>query len=199
SAPLVGGGKRRVWHRRAERLCGDQMDDKLELRRLLDGYIAGFCPAKNFIHIIRRAPEPLRVAWSVGHEAPAANKVAGAEDRWKPRAKRKRKDAHEVGNHELIDRNVKRLRIALESREGGTEIFHPPDFDWRDFDAERASRGLGLAHLQHGLSITPIEDDCQSAQLRDNLTQKLYSLASEISRLERQPGDVTFRFGQTCD
>src|SRR5262245_303513 len=160
---LVGAGEQRGRHREAERLRGDQIDDKLKLRRLLDWYIAGFCPAKNFIHVIRRASEPFRVTWSVRHEAAAADKVAGAENRWKPRAKRKRKDAHEIGDHELIDRNVQCIRPGLESLEGGTEIPHPPNFDWRDFDAERASRGLGLAHLQHGLSITHVEDDCQPA------------------------------------
>jgi hypothetical protein len=91
------------------------------------------------------------------------DKVAGAEDRRKSRAKRKRKDAHEVGDHELIDRNVKCIRLGLDRLEGRTEILHPSDFEWRDFDAERASRGLGLAHLQHGLRITPIEDNCQPA------------------------------------
>jgi hypothetical protein len=130
---LVGAREQRRRDFEAERLRGDQIDDKLKLRRLLDWYIAGLRPAQNFIHVICRAPEPLGVTWSVGHEAPAADKVAGAEDRWKPRAKRKRKDAHEVGDHELVDRNVKCICLALDRREGRTELLHPPDFDWRDF------------------------------------------------------------------
>src|SRR5438552_8297795 len=155
---LVGAGEQRGRHREAERLRRDQIDDKFKPRRLLDWYIAGLRPAQNFIHVICRAPEPFRVTWSIGHETPAADKVAGAEDRWKSRAKRKRKDAHEVGDHELIDRNVKRIRLGLDRLEGWTEILHPPDLEWRDFDADRAIRGLGLAHLQHGLRITHIED-----------------------------------------
>ena len=63
----------------------------------------------------------------------------------------------------MIDRNVKCIRLGLDRLEGRTEILHPPDFEWRDFDAERASRGLGLAHLQHGLRIAHIEDNCQPA------------------------------------
>src|SRR5262249_59595692 len=140
---------------------GDQMDDELKFRRLVDWYIAGLRPAQNFIHVICRAPEPFRVTWSIGHKTPAANKVAGAEDRWKSRAKCKRKDAHEVGDHELIDRNVKGIRLGLDLLEGRTEILHPSNFEWHDFNAERASRRLGLAHLQHGLGITHIEDYCQ--------------------------------------
>src|SRR5438876_11729171 len=110
---LVGTGDETRRDFEAERLRGDQIDDKLKLRWLLDWYIAGFCPAKNFIYVIGRAPEPFRVTWSVRHEPPTANKVASAEDRWKSRAKRKRKDAHEVSDHELINRNVKCIRLRF--------------------------------------------------------------------------------------
>jgi hypothetical protein len=40
---------------------------------------------------------------------------------------------------------------AIERLEGGNNILCSPDFEERDFDAERASHGLNLAHLQHGL------------------------------------------------
>src|SRR5262249_49779518 len=83
------------------------------------------------------------------------------KDRWKPRAQGKRKDAHEIGDHELIDCNIKRVRISPERLEGRTEIRHSTDFQWDDFDAERASGSLGLAHLQHRLGIARVEDDCQ--------------------------------------
>ena len=63
----------------------------------------------------------------------------------------------------MVNRNVQCVRLRLESLEGGTEVLHPPNFDWRDFNAERARRSFGLAHLQNGLSVTYIEDDCQSA------------------------------------
>jgi hypothetical protein len=35
----------------------------------------------------------------------------------------------------LIDRNIKRIRLGLDRLESGTEILHPPDFKWHDFDA----------------------------------------------------------------
>jgi hypothetical protein len=72
-------------------------------------------------------------------------------------------DAREIGNNELIDHDVKRIRLALDGLEGRNDILRPPDFEWRDFEAERASRGLGLLHLQHGLGIADIEDDRQPA------------------------------------
>jgi hypothetical protein len=50
------------------------------------------------------------------------DKIASAEDRWKPRAQGKRKDAHEIGDHKLIDCNIKRVRVSPERLEGRTEI-----------------------------------------------------------------------------
>jgi hypothetical protein len=40
--------------------------------------------------------------------------------------------------------------LVLERREGWSDILRTPNFDCGDFDAERASRGLNLSHLQHG-------------------------------------------------
>jgi hypothetical protein len=37
---LVGGGEHRRWHRDAERLRSLEVDNQLELRRLLDGQLA---------------------------------------------------------------------------------------------------------------------------------------------------------------
>jgi hypothetical protein len=54
--------------------------------------------------------------------------------------------------------------------EGGSNILYSPNFKWRDFEAERASLGLNFAHLQHGLRKAGISNDCQPAELRENLT-----------------------------
>src|SRR5262245_28938639 len=157
---LVGAGEQRWRHFETERLRGNQIHNKLELRRLLDWYIAGLGPAQYLVDVICRAPKTFGVTWSIGHEAPASDKIASAEDRWKPRTQGKRKDAHEIGDHELIDCNIKGVSFSPERLEGRTKISHSTDFQWHDFYAKRASGILGLAHLQHGLGIAHIEDDC---------------------------------------
>ena len=121
------------------------------------------------------------------------------KDRRKPRAERKRDDARAVGDNECIAHDVKCVRLGLERLEGGSDILRSPDFEWRDFEAERASRGLNLAHLQHGLGIANICHDCQPAEPGDNLAQKFESLAGKIGRLDRQSSDVAARSRQTCD
>jgi hypothetical protein len=125
--------------------------------------------------------------------------VAGAPDRRQPRAERKRDDACSVGSSESSDHDVKRVGLGLERREGRCDILRPPDFEWRDFEAERACRGLNLAHLQHGLGIASIKHDCQPAQPGNNLAQEFDSLAGKIGPLDRESCDIAARPRQTCD
>src|SRR5262249_28774217 len=136
---------------------------------------------------------------SVGHEPPGLDISAGIENRRLPRVERKRCDTRAICENETSAHDVKRIRLGLERVECGSDILSSADRKWRDFDAERASRGLDLAHLQHGLGIAKIDQDCQSAKPGDDLTQEFEPLASKISRLERQSSDVAARFRQTCD
>ena len=130
---------------------------------------------------------------------PGFDKIAGTEDRRQSRAERKRDDARAVGGNERIDHNIKCVRLALERLEGGRDILRSPDFECGDFEAERAGRGLDLAHLQHGCGIADIGHDRQPAEAGDNLAQEFEPLAGKIGRLDRQSGDVAARSRQTCD
>ena len=163
------------------------------------GISPGFVPRRILSTILGGAPEQIRVVWSVGHETPGLDIIAVVEDRRQPRAERKRDDARAVGGSECIAHDVKCVRLGLERLEGGSDILRSPDFEWRDFEAERASRSLNLAHLQHGLGKANIGHDCQPAEPGDNLAQEFKSLAGKIGLLDRQSSDVAARSRQTCD
>jgi hypothetical protein len=49
-------------------LAGDQIDNEIELRRLLERHVSGFCPAQNLVHVFGGVPEHTRVIWSVAHQ-----------------------------------------------------------------------------------------------------------------------------------
>jgi hypothetical protein len=115
------------------------------------------------------------IVWSVRHETPDLDKFAGIEDRRQPSAERKCDDARAVDDNECIDHDIKCIRSGLRL-EDGSDILCSPDFEWRDFDAERASRGLNLTHLQLGLGKANIKHDCQPAETRDDLTQEFEPL-----------------------
>src|SRR5436305_15225109 len=54
---LVGAGEQRRWHLDAERLRGREIDDEIELGRLLDRKLARLGTAQNLIDIIGGAPK----------------------------------------------------------------------------------------------------------------------------------------------
>ena len=57
---LVGAGEQCRRHVKAERLRGRQIDDEIELGRLLDRNIGRLRPAQNLVDIIGGAPEQVQ-------------------------------------------------------------------------------------------------------------------------------------------
>jgi hypothetical protein len=92
-------------------------------------------------------------------------------------------DTRAVGSKEAIAHDIKCIRWGLERLEGRSNIFRSADFEWRDFDAECASRGLKLAHLQHALGVASIPHNCQPAETWDNLSQEFEPLTSKVGIL----------------
>jgi hypothetical protein len=107
------------------------------------------------------------------------------ENHREPRAERQRDDATAVGGNERSGDDVKCIRLGVERLKGRSNIPGASDFEWRDFDAERASRGLNLTHLQLGLGKANIKNDCQPAETWDDLTQEFEPLAGKIGLLDR--------------
>src|ERR1043165_8171812 len=89
------------------------IDDELELGGLLDRNIAGLGSAQNFVDQLGGAPEQSRDVWSIRHQSPGLDKFADAEDRWQPRAERKRYDARAIGANERVDHDVKCVGLCV--------------------------------------------------------------------------------------
>src|SRR5713101_4410501 len=53
-----------------EGLGGLEVDDQLELRRLLDGQVGGLGAFENLVHVGRGAPKQISSVRSIGHKAP---------------------------------------------------------------------------------------------------------------------------------
>jgi hypothetical protein len=65
---LVGAQKERLGDGQAGRLGGGQVDDEIELGRLLDREVGGIRTTQNLVDMVSRAPEQVREVWSIGHE-----------------------------------------------------------------------------------------------------------------------------------
>src|SRR5215475_12871612 len=118
---------------------------------------------------------------------------------WQSCTQRQGVDANPVGRREGVGTNIKCVRAALERLEGTRDILRFPDFEWEDFETERAGHRLNLAQLQHNEGISDIAHDRYAAETGNDLPQEFEPLAGEISRQGCKAGDVAARPRQADD
>src|SRR6202795_1982260 len=72
---LIRPPQHRLREGQAEGPGGLEVDDQLELRRLLDGQVAGLGALENLVHVGRGAPKQISKVRSIGHKAPGIDKL----------------------------------------------------------------------------------------------------------------------------
>src|SRR5262245_3578657 len=78
----VGGGEQCGRNGEAERLCGLEIDDKLEFGRLFDGQIAGIGALKNSVDVACGAAKHITVVRSITDQAACLGKCPIGIHRW---------------------------------------------------------------------------------------------------------------------
>src|SRR5262249_50521808 len=79
---LVGGAEQCGRNGEAERVCGLEIDDKLEFGRLLDGQIAGIGALKNSVDVACGAAKHITVVRSITDQAACLGKCPIGIHRW---------------------------------------------------------------------------------------------------------------------
>src|SRR5713101_6927850 len=72
---LIRPPQHRRRDRQAEGLGRLEVDDQLELRRLLDGQVGGLAAFQNLVHVSGGAPIIISKVRSIGHKAPGIDKL----------------------------------------------------------------------------------------------------------------------------
>src|SRR5208283_3366249 len=103
----------------AERLGGDEIDDEIELGRLLDRDVGGLRSVENLVDKIAGAPEQVREICSIRHQSARFDEFPKTGHRRQPRGERQSVDANPVGVYERVGTDIKGVGAALESFEGG--------------------------------------------------------------------------------
>ncbi len=147
---LIGTSEQGRRHFDAERLGGRQVDDEIELDRLLDRQVGRLCPAQDLIDIVAGAPVKIQEVRSIGHQTAGFGELPKTVHRRQSCAQRQGVDAGLVSGDERIGSDIKRLRAARECLEGGRNIRGSTDLHCRNVEATPAGRCLNLSHLQHG-------------------------------------------------
>ena len=102
----VGAGEESWRHFKAQRPRGRQIDDEVELDRLLDRDVAWLRPAQNLVDIIGGAPEQVREVRSIGHQTSRFDELPKTVHRWQSRGQRQGIDANAVGVNERVDTDI---------------------------------------------------------------------------------------------
>src|SRR5262245_3966482 len=131
---LVGAGEQRRRHVERERLCGGQIDDELELGRLLDWNIGRLCSAQHLVDDLGGASPSVGEVWPIRHQCPGFDILAGIEARRQTRGQGKRDNARAPRGYEGGEHDVQRVRLVLEPLEGWCNFLGAADFKSCDGD-----------------------------------------------------------------
>src|SRR5262249_23685736 len=81
---FVGPRQHVRWNNETDLLCCFQIDDELELCRLLDWQVRGLCAFQDFVHVSCGAAIQVGIAHAVEHEAPIFHIFWPVVYRWQP-------------------------------------------------------------------------------------------------------------------
>src|SRR5437660_4341423 len=79
---FVGGGEQFRRHSETERGCCVDVNGKIELARLLNRDVAGFCPMQNLVDHVVSPPEQIGVVRSIGHETTGLDIIVITKNSW---------------------------------------------------------------------------------------------------------------------
>ena len=110
---LVGSGQQRFWYGEAERLCGLEVDDHLELGRLLNRKIARLLALENPASIFAHHVKVLVSVRSVAHKAAGQRELASKVHGGNRKLLRRRHDFIGTGEGQRTLRDQERIESNL--------------------------------------------------------------------------------------
>src|SRR5262249_43611250 len=114
---LVGAREQRRWHVDAEDLSSRQIDDEIELGRLLDRDVGRLRTPQNPVDVVCGSPKQVGQVWSIGHQTSHFDILARAVHRRQPRAQRQDADANPVGNRQQVECDIKCVGTVFKALE----------------------------------------------------------------------------------
>src|SRR5216683_5328696 len=111
---LIRPYQERLGDGQAEGLGGLEVDHQLELRRLLDGKVAGLCALEDLVDVGGGVAIHLETAHSIGHEAPGVHEVPRRIDCGKVVLRCQVNDTSEIALGQEVETDVDGIRALLD-------------------------------------------------------------------------------------
>src|SRR5215510_5822345 len=191
---LVCPPEHRRRDRQTERLSGLEVDHQLELRRLLDGQVAGVGTLQNLVHVGSGAPRQVSKVRSIGHQAPDIDILAVWEHRRQPVLCRQVHEASSLtGEHGGWQHGQSTRARPGHVQEGPVELggmsrLH--DLKLHPQRPRRDSRGLDSVVLG---TVVCLHEKGDSTHIRNGLLEQLQPLADEFLRDNGEARDIAAR------
>jgi len=170
-----GGG-----HGEAERLDGLEVDDEVELRRLLDGQLRWSGPFQDAIHVGGGAAQALGHAWPIRHEAARVGKLPLREHRGQAVLGGQ---GHHPGavipQHGIRQRDESLSPRRGQGRKEAVQRVGMRDFQRIQLDAQAVRGGLEFAPLGRGGEIAGTPEDGDARDLGQGCLEEFEPFAAQ--------------------
>ena len=188
------------WDFETECLCGFDIDDQLELGRLIDRQVCRLLALENARSLDAGAAIAIREAISIAHEAACTGHLPIDVNGRNRMACRERRDLFAPARQEGITSDDQRPDVILNNaREGGVDVADAQSVQDYDLQPEGASRLLQFGGLARGFRIVGIEKERDCRNVGDQIMQQAKPLRTELGTEPAYPGDVAPRSIETCD
>src|SRR5262249_28174789 len=123
-----GPQQERLGDREAERFSRGEIDDEIELGRLLNWDIGWFHPAQYLVDIPGSSPVQVRKVWSIRHQTCRFRVLPIRENCRQSQPQRQGVDANPVGGLERVATDIDCVRPTLDRLEGRRDVLASSDW-----------------------------------------------------------------------
>src|SRR5262249_37592076 len=176
-----------------------EIDDEIELARLLDGKLIGPHAFENLIHVRSCAVEVGADAGTIAYKTARLHELLLWKERGQPVAHREPSDTRALlKQHRIRDRQQPLRGRSVDRDESMFKLVRGLDENGSYLNSHRRSHGLGLFDRKGGRGIRRIAEHGNVGEAWHGLLEKLKALGSQVRDQQRKTSDIAAGPRKAC-